>query len=76
MTDSSPNGHEVSSFPFVHDPLLTVEEAAEYMSVGITTINKWRREKRVPCVRVIGDVRFRRSDLNTFAESHRQWGWR
>ncbi len=56
-----------SDFPFDHnadDPLFTVVQAAEYCKVSKTTINKLRREKQIPCVRVTSDARFRRSDLN------------
>ncbi len=61
--------------PFSEDPLLTVEEAASYCKVSKTTINKWRRERLLPCVRATSDVRFLRSDLNRFIQDHRSWGW-
>lgn len=61
--------------PFVDDPLFTAEEAAEYCRVSVTTINGWRREKKLPCLRTISDARFRRSDLNKFNNAHYSWGW-
>lgn len=61
--------------PFADDPLLTPEEAAEYCSVSVTTINSWRRDKKLPCIRTISDARFRRSDLNRFIYDHQSWGW-
>ena len=61
--------------PFEDDPLFTTEEAAEYCSVSVTTINGWRREKKLPCIRTISDARFLRSDLNKFNNAHRSWGW-
>lgn len=61
--------------PFKDDPLFTPMEGAEYLRVKITTFNKWRREKRFPCVRICADARFRRSDLNKFAHDHLSWGW-
>jgi excisionase family DNA binding protein len=60
--------------PFVDDPLLTVKEAAAYCRVSVTTINTWRREKRIPCVKTTNDARFRRSDLNRFINGHLTWG--
>jgi excisionase family DNA binding protein len=61
--------------PYRNDPLYTVEEAAEYCKVSVTTINKWRREKKLPCIRMFADVRFRQSDLNRFIEENVSWGW-
>jgi excisionase family DNA binding protein len=59
---------------FADDPLLSVQEAADYCGVCISTINKKRREKSIPCIRAFGDVRFRRSDLNIFIQSGLSWG--
>jgi excisionase family DNA binding protein len=61
--------------PYVDDPLLTAEEAAAYLKVKLTTLNTWRREKKLPCIRAFADARYRRSDLNKFINSHRSWGW-
>jgi excisionase family DNA binding protein len=61
--------------PYVDDPLLKVEEAATYCGVKKSTVQKWRREGLLPCVRVCADVRFRRSDLNKFINSRRTFGW-
>lgn len=60
---------------YVDDPLLKVDEAAAYCRVSKSTIQKWRREGLLPCVRVIADIRFRRSDLNKFIASHVSFGW-
>ena len=59
---------------FMDDPLYTVQEAADYCKVSKSTIQKWRREGRLPCVRA-GDIRFRRSDLNKFINENLSWGW-
>lgn len=61
--------------PYMDDPLLTASEGAEYLKVKLTTFNTWRRERKFPCVRICADARFRRSDLNKFAEDHLTWGW-
>jgi len=65
-------------FPFdlsADDPLLTVAQAAEYYKVKPTTINKLRREKKIPCVKVVTDARFRRSDLNRYIDKNLSWGF-
>jgi len=66
-----------SDFPFdpnADDPLFTVAQAAEYYKVKPTTINKLRREKKIPCVMVTSDARFRRSDLNRYSIEKLSWG--
>ena len=60
---------------FADDPLLSVQEAADYCKVSKSTINKKRREKSIPCIRAFGDIRFRRSDLNKFIDNGLSWGW-
>lgn len=60
---------------FADDPLLNVQEAADYCKVSKSTINKKRREKSIPCIRAFGDIRFRRSDLNKFIDNGLSWGW-
>ena len=60
---------------FADDPLLNVQEAADYCKVSKSTINKKRREKSIPCRRAFGDIRFRRSDLNKFIDNGLSWGW-
>ena len=59
---------------FMEDPLYTVQGAADYCKVSKSTIQKWRRGGRLPCVRA-GDIRFRRSDLNKFIKENLSWGW-
>ncbi len=59
---------------FADDPLLSVQEAADYCKVSKSTINKKRREKSIPCIRAFGDIRFRRSDLNIFIQNGLSWG--
>ena len=60
---------------YMDDPLYTVQEAAEYCKVSKSTIQKWRREGLLPCIRVFSDIRFRRSDLNKFINENLSWGW-
>ncbi len=72
----SPIDNESNVFnPYVEDPLFTVEQAAEYCKVSVTTLNGWRRDKKIPCIRTTADARFRRSDLNRFINANQSWGF-
>ena len=70
----SPVDNETNLNMFADDPLLSVQEAADYCKVSKSTINKKRREKSIPCIRAFGDIRFRRSDLNKFIDNSLSWG--
>ena len=50
------------------DPLLTAAEAAKYLSVGVQTLERWRRLGGGPTYRRLseGTIRYRRSDLEAF----------
>jgi excisionase family DNA binding protein len=49
--------------------LLKREEAAEYLGVGVTTLNGLRASEQIKSVRVLdGVIRYRRSDLDEFIE--------
>jgi excisionase family DNA binding protein len=50
------------------DPLLTIPEAAAYLSIRPQTLNNWRTTGRfnIPAVKVGRLVRFKQSDLDSF----------
>jgi excisionase family DNA binding protein len=50
----------------VADPLLTVREAAEYLSASPKTIYLWTYQRRLASCRLGRSVRFRLSDLDAF----------
>lgn len=51
----------------------TVREAAAFLGVGQQTIYLWVEEKKIPHLRVMGrNIRFLRSDLETFRASFKQ----
>jgi excisionase family DNA binding protein len=53
------------------EPLLSIEELAEYLHVPVTTIRDWRTDGKGPCaIKVGGRVRFATSDV--LAWLHRQ----
>lgn len=50
---------------------LTVEQAAEYLGTGVRFIRRIVAERRVVFYKVGRNVRFKRSDLEAFAQSGR-----
>lgn len=45
------------------EALLTGEEVAEYFRVNITTVYRWCKEGRIPCLKIGKYWRMRRGDL-------------
>jgi excisionase family DNA binding protein len=55
------------------DPLLSIEELAEYLGVPITTIYDWRVDGKGPCgVRVGRHVKFTVSDVLAWIDEQRE----
>lgn len=52
--------------------LLTKAEAAEFLGIAPRTLDEWRKEKAIACIERPGFVRFLRSDLDAFINSHRK----
>lgn len=50
------------------DQLLTIEEAAQYLNVSKTSLRRWTKLEKLPCVRVgmRHERRFHKSDLDKF----------
>ena len=46
--------------------ILSVEEVAEYLGVGVVTIYRWCREGRLPCLKMGKFWRIRREALEDF----------
>ena len=56
--------------PTERKPLLTAQEAAEYLGLEYSTLEKWRGQGRGPnYVKCGGSVRYRQNDLDTWIES-------
>jgi len=52
---------------------LTVKEAAKYLGVSSQTVYLWVGRKQIPHLRVMGrNIRFLKSDLDSFRASFRQ----
>ena len=57
----------------VLEPLLSIEELAEYLDVPVTTIRDWRTDGKGPCaIKVGGRVRFATSDVLTWLLRQRE----
>ncbi|RYC07267.1 helix-turn-helix domain-containing protein [Nocardioides zhouii] len=55
------------------EPLLSIEELAEYLDVPVTTIRDWRTDGKGPCaIKVGGRVRFATSDVLTWLHRQRE----
>ena len=63
---------EQTTFPGL-DPLLTVEDLAEYLGVPIATIYDWRVDGKGPCgIRVGRHVKFTARDVRAWIDAHRE----
>ncbi len=68
-------GPEFPRKAFRLDPLLSIEELAEYLGVPITTIYDWRVDGKGPCgVRVGRHVKFTVSDVLAWIDEQRDLG--
>ena len=55
------------------DPLLSIEDLAEYLGVPVTTIYDWRVDGKGPCgIRVGRHVKFIQSDVLAWIEAQRE----
>jgi excisionase family DNA binding protein len=55
------------------EPLLSIEELAEYLHVPVTTIRDWRTDGKGPCaIKVGGRVRFATSDVLAWLRQQRE----
>lgn len=58
----------------VHDPLLSVEQAAEFLGVSAYTVRQWARERRIPAIRLGRYWRFRQSSLDAWIRAQERAG--
>lgn len=52
----------------IRDPLLTVDQAADYLGVSAYTMRLWARERKVPAIQLGRYWRFRESSLATWVD--------
>ena len=51
--------------------LCTIKELAEELSIKPSTLYAWAAQRRIPCIKIHGLVRFRRNDIERWVESFR-----
>jgi excisionase family DNA binding protein len=68
MTNITPT-HSTHS---VRSPLLTAEQAAEYLSIGISTVNRYRRDGRIKATYICSDARYHVDDLDAYIQECRE----
>jgi excisionase family DNA binding protein len=72
MTQSSLQDAPTTAFVSSEIPL-TVKETARYLGVSPQTVYLWVERKQIPHLRVMGrNIRFLKSDLDSFRASFRQ----
>ena len=65
--------HRGGSSSVLEECPLTVREAAKYLGVSPQTVYLWVERKQIPHLRVMGrNIRFLKSDLETFRASFKQ----
>lgn len=52
-------------------PLMTVKEAARYLSVSVSTLYGWVWQRRIPFIKMGRALRFDRIDLEHFVQANR-----
>ena len=52
----------------VHKRLLSVDEAAEYLSIGKTKLHSWIKRKKIPVIKLDSSTRFDVLELDEFVE--------
>ena len=52
----------------VHKRLLSVEEAAEYLSIGKTKLHSWIKRKKIPVIKLDSSTRFDVLELDAFVD--------
>lgn len=51
------------------DEILTTREAAEFLKLSVATIYTLQREKKIPCKKIGGQIRFVKSELIDWMKS-------
>ena len=71
MVESSQNGDYIASS--VGQRLLTVQDAARYLTVSVSTLYGWVWQRRIPFVKVGRALRFDPRDLEDFIKTNKQY---
>ena len=58
------------------DPLLTIDQVAEWLQVPVSTLRNWRKKPRragdtpLPVIKVGGHLRYRRADVEAWLDAN------
>lgn len=55
----------------IEDHFMTLKEVADYLHLNERTIYKWAQEGTIPASKLGGTWRFRRSEIDTWVEQHK-----
>lgn len=53
----------------MNDVYMTIKELAEYLRVKQSTVYNWLNSDRIPASKVVGQWRFRRSEIDEWVKS-------
>jgi excisionase family DNA binding protein len=72
MNNSSGVASRIPSRQFAHEQgLVTVQEAAQLLTVSVSTLYGWVWQRRIPFIKVGRALRFAKADLKAFIERNR-----
>lgn len=61
----------MSNKPIMHNEILIIQEAAEYLRISVTTLRRYAYERRVTHYKLKGKVVFRKADLEKFLDTRK-----
>lgn len=50
--------------------LMNLKEAAAYLGITVAALQKWCQRKQVPYYKLVGQLKFRKPDLDRFIDRH------
>ena len=54
---------------YMEDVILTIEEVAQYLKVSVQTVSDWIEKGEIPCGKIGGEWRFKKSEVERWASS-------
>ena len=57
--------------PLTERRLITIQEAAQFLAVSVSTLYGWVWQRKIPFVKIGRALRFEMVDLETFIHSHK-----
>ena len=51
-------------------PILTIEEVADYLRVKKRTVYDWAKKGKIPAIKTVGQWRFRKEKIDQWLEAH------